>query len=161
MFFSGKRDTLSEDLDQIVVTRLQELLPTNNPVILDSYITTLITVYSARVEEKIQLKTLDLLLELFVNKDSTESFSRVALTCLMGAMQDKKHHVLAWTARMMAGAGGEQEARAVLSCLLLLCPEGTEQSFLAENLRYILPSIVLCSDGDNSVVDTALDLISR
>ena len=161
MFFSGRRDTLSEDLDQIVVTRLQELLPSDNPEILNSYITTLITVYSTMVEEKMQLKVLDLLLELFINKETTESFSRAALSCMIGAMQAKKHHVLAWTARMMAGARGEQEAKAVLSCLLLLCQEGTEQSFLSENLRYILPSIVLCSEVDNSRLDTALELISR
>ena len=152
---------MSEDLTEIVVSRLQELLPFNNPEILDSYIATLVTVYSAPVEEEVQLQVLDLLLELFMNKETTENFSVVALSCLLRALKHQKHHILAWTARLMAGAGGNQEAKAVLSCLLLLCQEGTEQSFLCENLRYILPSIVLCSEGDNSSVDTALDLISR
>ena len=152
---------MSEDLDQIIVTRLQELLPSHNLEILDSYIITLVTVYTALVEEKVKLKVLDLLLELFVNKETTESFSLTSLKCLFGAMQTQKHHILAWTARKMAEAGGEQEAKAVLSCLLLLCEKGTEQSFLAENLRHILPAMILCSEEDNSNVDTALDLISR
>ena len=152
---------MSEDLDQIIVTRLQEVYPSNNLEILDSYIITLVTVYSALVDEKVQLKVLGLLLGLFVNKETTESFSLSSLSCLFRAMQTQKHHILSWTARAMAEAGGEQEAKAVLSCLLLLCEKGTEQSFLSENLRYILPSIILCSEGDNSSVDTALDLISR
>ena len=154
---------MSEDLDQIVVTRLQELLPSNDLEILDSYLLTLVTVFSALAEEKAQLKVLDLLLELFINKETTESFSRKALSCLQGAMlETHKPHLLAWTARQMAAAGGDPEAKAVLSCLLLLCQEGTEQAFLSENLRYVLPGIVLCSGGENSSsVDTALDLVSR
>ena len=112
---------MSEDLDQIIVTRLQEVYPSNNLEILDSYIITLVTVYSALVDEKVQLKVLDLLLGLFVNKETTESFSLSSLSCLFGAMQTQKHHILSWTARAMAEAGGEQEAKAVLSCLLLLC----------------------------------------
>ena len=152
---------MSEDLDQIIVTRLQEVYPSNNLEILDSYIITLVTVYTALVEEEVKLKVLDLLLELFVNKETTESFSLTSLKCLFGAMQTQKHHILSWTARKMAEAAGEQEAKAVLSGLLLLCEKGTEQSFLAENLRYILPSMILCSEEDNSKVDTALDLISR
>ena len=152
---------MSEDLDQIIVTRLQEVYPSNNLEILDSYIITLVTVYTALVEEEVKLKVLDLLLELFVNKETTESFSLTSLKCLFGAMQTQKHHILSWSARKMAEAAGEQEAKAVLSGLLLLCEKGTEQSFLAENLRYILPSMILCSEEDNSKVDTALDLISR
>ena len=154
---------MSEDLDQIVLTRLQELLPSNDLEFLDTYILTLVTVFSALPEDKVQLKVLELLLGLFINKETTESFSVTALSCLQRALlETHKHHILAWTARQMAGAGGDQEAKAVLSCLLLLCQEGTEPSFLSENLRYILPSIILCAGGESSSsVDTALDLVSR
>ena len=154
---------MSEDLNQFVVTRLQELLPSNDLTILDSYILTLVNVFSSLAEDKAKPKVLDLLLELFMKKETTESFSLKAKSCLQEAMMERhKPHILAWTARQMARAGGYQEAKDVLSCLLLLCQEGTEQAFLSENLRYILPSIVLCSGGENSSsVDRALDLVSR
>ena len=99
---------MSEDLHQFVVTRLQELLPSNDLTILDSYILTLVTVFSALAEDKAQQKVLDLLLELFMKKETTESFSLKAKSCLRGAMMEgHKPHILAWTARQMARARGD------------------------------------------------------
>ena len=43
---------MSEDLHQFVVTRLQELLPSNDLTILDSYILTLVNVRSSLAEDK-------------------------------------------------------------------------------------------------------------
>ena len=141
----------------MIVSRLQELLPTNADDILDSYIMTLVSVSAALTSNEKKVAVLDLLLELYINQATTVHTSVNALPTLRSAMKSEKHHILAWSARLMSS--GQHEPQTVLAYLLLLCMEETDKKdFLLSNLRHLLPPIILSSGPG---VDAALQMISR
>ena len=162
MCCSGRRDSLSEGLEEVIVNRLQELLPTTAEDILDSYIITLTSVSRALAGNEVKTKVLDLLLELYINQDTTVHTSVNAFPVLRAALKTHKRHILAWGARLMCS--GTYQPGMVLEYLLLLCmDQADKKEFLRVNLRHLLPPIVLsCGDKDsNSGIDAALHMISR
>ena len=159
---SGRSGTLSEGLGEGIVSRLQELLPTTAVDILDSFIITLTSVSSALSGKPTKTKILDLLLELYFNQETTIHTSVNAFPVLRAALKTHKQHVLAWSARLMCS--GTFQPQMVLEYLLLLCMDETDKKqFLTENLRYLLPPIILSSGEKDSTVgiDDALQMIAR
>ena len=159
---SGRSGPLSEGLDEVIVSRLQELLPTTAVDILDSFIITLTSVSSALSGKPTKTKILDLLLELYFNQETTIHTSVNAFPVLRAALKTHKRHILAWGARLMCS--GTYQPGMVLEYLLLLCmDQADKKEFLRVNLRHLLPPIVLsCGDKDsNSGIDAALHMISR
>ena len=159
MYCSARRDTLSEGLDQVIITGLQELLPNTSDDSLDSYIISLTTVSRALSGSEAKVKVLNLLLELYITQASTVQTSANALPVLREALKTHKRHVLAWSARCMCS--GKYDPQLVLEHLLLLIM-GDNKRFLKYNVQHILPSIILSYDGEVvSLIDSALQTISR
>ena len=146
----------------MIVSRLQELLPTTAEDMPDSYIITLTTVFSALTGKDTKTKILDLLLELFINQETTVHTSVNAFPVLRAALKTHKRHILGWSARLMCS--GTFQPQMVLDYLLLLCMDQTDKKeFLSINLRHLLPPIILsCGDRESSSgLEAALHMISR
>ena len=146
----------------MIVSRLQELLPTTAEDMLDSYIITLTTVFSALTGKDTKTKILDLLLELFINQETTVHTSVNAFPVLRAALKTHKRHILAWSARLMCS--GSYQPQMVLDYLLLLCMDETnKKEFLTANLRHLLPPIIIrCVEEDSTEgIDLALHMIAR